>query len=358
MIRQPFDFFVQWHLTERCNLKCTHCYQSGERTGELPLSVIRRVIGEVKAMIEAWEDAYGLSFSLSYNVTGGEPFLRPDLFDVLEDIGSGRGEVSLLSNGTLVTQETAQELAAHAVKGVQVSVEGPERVHDQIRGAGNFKKAMRGVQHLLGAGLSVTLNATLSRLNSSYLGEFVDIASDVGVQRLGFSRLVPAGRGGGLLRYMLGADEVRRLYETAFSIRSAGLEIVSGDPLASLIRSSETDDIGSTPLGGCAAGISGITLLSDGTITPCRRLGVPVGNVQSDSLREVWAASDVLNLLRDRKAYKGRCGQCRRWAVCRGCRAIAYACSASGGGGDFLSEDPQCFLVQGPGAGVQGPDRL
>ncbi len=169
MTRQPFDFFIQWHLTERCNLRCAHCYQSGTCKEEVPFSEIRRVIGEVKEMVETWEDAHDLSFSLSYNITGGEPFLRADLFDVLKEIRGNRGDIYLLTNGTLVTPERAQELAAHGVKGVQVSIEGPEKVHDQIRGRGNFSKAVRGVEHLLEAGITVTLNATLSRINRDYL---------------------------------------------------------------------------------------------------------------------------------------------------------------------------------------------
>lgn len=91
----------------------------------------------------------------------------------------------------------------------------------------------------------------------------------------------------------------------------------------------------------CQAGISGLTLLPDGTIMPCRRLNVPIGNVRKDSLREVWVSSEVLQQLRNKEIYKGKCGICRRWATCRGCRAIAYAHS-----GDLLTEDPQCFISE------------
>jgi AdoMet-dependent heme synthase len=355
LTRQPFDFFIQWHLTEQCNLRCAHCYQAGTRKNELPFSVIRRVTREVKEVVEAWEDAYDLSLSLSYNITGGEPFLRADLFEVLNEIRIVRGEIYLLTNGTLVTPEKAKMLEAHGVHGVQVSIEGPEEVHDRIRGRGNFGKALRGVEHLLQAGIVVTLNATLSRINGEHLADFVNLASKLGVQRLGFSRLVPAGRGAGLLTEMLDGDEVKRLYEEAFSADFPGLEIITGDPIASQMHDDNGEDLGATPVGGCAAGLSGLTFLPDGTITPCRRLPVPIGNIRSDSLREVWATSSVLNLLRDRNAYHGKCGQCARWANCRGCRAIAYAYALSKGKDDLLADDPQCFLKQGPGAGVQGP---
>ena len=141
LTNQAFDFFIQWHLTERCNLKCAHCYQAGVCGDEVPFSEVKRVVAEVKEMIEAWEDAYGLSFSLSYNITGGEQFLRADLFDVLREVRESRGDIYLLTNGTLVTSDKAKRLAAHGVRGVQVSIEGPEKIHDQIRGRGNFTKA-------------------------------------------------------------------------------------------------------------------------------------------------------------------------------------------------------------------------
>ena len=230
------------------------------------------------------------------------------------------------------------------VKGVQVSIEGPEHVHDGIRGKGSFASSLRGIERLLGAGIKVTLNVTLSRINARHASDLVSLALSLGVQRLGFSRLVPSGRGRGLMGEMLSANEVKKLYETLFSKNSAELSIVTGDPVATRMRSGDRVETGAVPFGGCAAGISGLTILPDGTVTPCRRLNIPVGNVRKDSLREIWATSETLNLLRDKGSYKGKCASCPSWANCRGCRAIAYACSQARGENDFLSEDPQCFI--------------
>jgi AdoMet-dependent heme synthase len=348
-IHQAHEFFIQWHLTERCNLRCIHCYQTESNMDELSLFEAKEVVSEVSDMIGAWSDAYDISFSPSFNVTGGEPFLRADLFDILDEISSRGFEVHLLTNGVLVTRERAERLLGLGVRGVQVSIEGPEEIHERIRGKGTFSSSMEGVGHLLGAGLRVTLNVTLSNINAPFFIEIVRLASSLGVQRLGFSRLVPSGRGAGLLDHMLSKAEVKELYERISSLRVDALEIVTGDPVASQMPfASEPEDMGSVPLGGCAAGTTGLTLLPDGTITPCRRLYIPVGNVRRDSLREVWSRSEVLWQLRDRKSYKGRCGTCKRWASCRGCRAISYAGS---GWTDFLAEDPQCFIE----AGEQSP---
>jgi MoaA/NifB/PqqE/SkfB family radical SAM enzyme len=286
-ITSGHDFFIQWHLTERCNLRCSHCYQSGSHgMDELSFEDIREVSEEVSEMLAAWSEVYDIKFSPSFNITGGEPFLRQDLFDILDHLG-GRGfELYLLTNGTLIDREKAVRLAMTSVGGVQVSIEGPEEIHDGIRGKGSFAASLRGISFLLDAGITVTLNATLSEINADHFPEMVSLASSIGAQRLGFSRLVPSGRGAGLVKKMID------------------------------------------------------------TITPCRRLFIPIGNVRRESLREVWATSSILNALRDRSSYRGRCGACRRWAGCRGCRAIAYAYALSKGEDDFLGEDPQCFIEQ------------
>ena len=343
-VTQPQDFFVQLHLTERCNLRCRHCYQSGTRNQELSLAEIRNVAVEVSEMLDTWTDSYDVPFSPSFNITGGEPFLREDIFEVLQEVGDRGFELYLLSNGILIDKKKAQRLAELRVRGVQVSIEGPERIHEEIRGGGSFSSSLKGVRHLLDAGLTVTLNVTLSDINADYFMDMVKLSSSLGVQKLGFSRLVPSGRGSGLLNNMLKKEKVGELYHLIDSLNPEGLQIVTGDPVASQMSDNDKNDSGSFPTGGCAAGISGFTILPDGTVTPCRRLPISIGNVRKDGLREIWATSRVLESLRDKRSYKGKCGKCHRWAFCRGCRAIAYAYSQRKGENDFLAEDPQCFI--------------
>jgi radical SAM protein with 4Fe4S-binding SPASM domain len=178
----------------------------------------------------------------------------------------------------------------------------------------------------------------------------VDLCAALGAQRFGFSRLVPSGRGAGLAERMLAPERVREIYAAMYSIPAAGVEIVTGDPVASQMQTQGNgEDCGAVATGGCAAGLSGLTILPDGTVVPCRRLPIPLGNVRNDSLREIWAASDVLIQLRDRGGYSGKCGACSRWAHCRGCRAIAYASSLARGKADLLADDPQCFIISPDG---------
>ncbi len=339
------EFFIQLHLTERCNLRCTHCYQEGTCSQEMSFGEVRDLVSEVSDMISEWEDSYELRFSRSFNVTGGEPFLRPDLFDILEEIASRGFGLYVLTNGTLVSDRAARMLAEAGVEGVQVSIEGPEAVHDSVRGGGSFSSSIRGISHLLNEEVPVSLNVTLSEFNAARFPEVVELAKSLGIPKVGFSRLVPSGRGLAMVNDSLKAERLRTIYSELLSLRVPGVEIVTGDPIAAQMGSdADLTDCGATPQGGCAAAVSGLTILPDGTVTPCRRLTVPIGNIRHDSLRELWATSPVLESLRDRTSYTGRCGTCPRWSRCRGCRAIAYAHGRLRGHGSFLSEDPQCFI--------------
>ncbi|MEW6569848.1 MAG: radical SAM protein [Nitrospirota bacterium] len=354
-IKTAVDFFIQWHLTERCNLKCRHCYQTGAATEEMSFIEIKEILGEISETFDEWMQAYSLDFSVSFNITGGEPFLRKDLYSILSEIEARGFDIYLLTNGILVDEFRARMLSDIGVKGVQVSMEGPEEIHDSIRGKGSFSSSVRGIRHLVEAGLMVTLNVTLSSVNAQYFMDMVDMGVNLGAEKLGFSRLVPSGRGEAMFKEMLDKQKLEELYKKIFSSEK-GCQIVTGDPVASQLREKpkndgplagiiEQGDMGDVPRGGCAAGVSGLTILPDGTMLPCRRLDIPIGNIRKDSLREVWATSPVLEALRNRNGYKVKCRECKRWANCRGCRAIAYAFSKAKGEDDFLAEDPQCFIT-------------
>jgi radical SAM protein with 4Fe4S-binding SPASM domain len=340
-----FDFFFQWHLTEKCNLHCLHCYQEKGQFKELTFPEIKETLDEISLMLDDWSKNYDLAFQPSINVTGGEPFLRPDLFLILEEMIHQGYDLYLLSNGTLLDRDKARRLSRLPVRGVQISLEGLEKTHEALRGKGRFAGAVKGIEYLVEAGIPVTINTTVSEINRKQFLEMIPLAQSLGARRLGFSRLIPAGQGALLSSHLLKPDQVRELYQEIHSLSPQGLELVSGDPLYRQLESGPPqEDLGSTPHGGCAAGVSGLTLMADGTVTPCRRLPVPLGNVRRDSLRELWSGSPVLEMLRNKNSYLGKCGRCRRWAVCRGCRAMAYAFSRDRGLTRLVGEDPQCFL--------------
>ena len=338
----PLDFFVQLHLTERCNLACRHCYQSAP-VAEMSHQEVRLAITNVKTAVEGWAKDYDMDISPSLHVTGGEPLLRDDLFPILGFARQCGFSTSLMTNGTLVDTATARRIRMAQVGDVQVSLDGLEDTHDRMRGRGTYGQALEGIRRLASEGVPASINVTVSRLNMGQAGELVAVAAQSGAETAAFSRLVPSGQGRRLAQQTLTSREVAAFYRDLKRYRDNDrVTVTSRDPLASI--PDVEGDIPDTevPVAGCAAGMFGVTITADGTVMPCRRMDLGVGNIRTQSFRDLWADSPVLWKLRTRAEYRGRCGTCRFWPVCRGCRAIALAAARAGGSEDFLGSDPQC----------------
>lgn len=338
----PYDFFVQWHLTERCNLKCRHCYQS-EKVSEMSYQEICGAIDNVRSAFQSWVTEYDMQMSPSFHFTGGEPFLRKDLFEILGYVRNCGFSVSLMSNGTLIDSDMARRIREVGVSDVQISLDGLEATHETLRGKGSFSRTLTGIRNLVAQGVEANINLTVSRLNMNETGELVNLAETLGVGAIAFSRLVPTGRGKGLSSEALSCEEVAHFYDELQKLNDQSkIVVTSRDPLAAI--PGMVGDIPQTemPVGGCAAGIFGVTITSDGTIMPCRRMDLAVGNIKEVSFRELWVESPVLESLRKQECYHGGCESCRYWAVCRGCRAIALAYARASGNEDYLGPDPQC----------------
>ena len=338
----PFDFFVQFHLTERCNLACRHCYQSGP-VSEMNYEEVCGAVADVKTAIEGWAKDYEMDVSPSLHFTGGEPLLRQDLFSILRYAWGCGFSISLMSNGTMIDRLVAEQLKAAEVADVQISLDGLESVHDSLRGRTAFQRALAGITSLIDEGVETNINLTVSRINMNQAGQLVALAEELGVSGIAFSRLVPSGRGKLLADQVLTTQEVAAFYNDLRQYRNkTEVVVTSRDPLAAI---ADLDgDIPQTdlPMGGCAAGMFGVTITADGTVMPCRRMDLSIGNIKTDRFRDLWADSPVLWQLRTRTDYHGGCEKCRYWPVCRGCRAIALAFARANGSEDYLGPDPQC----------------
>jgi len=160
-------------------------------TGE----VLREIDGAAE-MFEAWESEQNIAVTPSIHFTGGEPLLYAGFWDALHHAGKAGCSVAVMTNGCLVTDEDALRFRDLGVFEVQISLEGPESLHDAIRGRGSFGAALRGGERLSRAGVNVSANVTLSRINSPFVEKTVEIARKSGFSGIGFSRLVPCGNGG------------------------------------------------------------------------------------------------------------------------------------------------------------------
>ncbi len=325
------------NLTHNCNLRCSYCYAGPKHQRSMSLRTALQSIDFLAGQSKG---------RCTITLFGGEPLLEFGLIRQLVEYSQKTYDSKIAfrmsSNGTLITPEVSRRLKESRIESVQVSLEGLESTHDHIRGHGSFGRAVAGIKELLSARVSTHVNLTLSRLNAAELEALAQFAGELGVDRVTYSRLVACGSGTGLAGEMLTPEELAALHRQLRKRGVGGTRISSRDPL-SLVAGWEGDvPQGDFPVGGCAAGVFGVTIASDGGIMPCRRMGLVIGNIRTDSLRRLWIESPVLAALRERHAYHGGCDSCRYWAVCRGCRAVALAASRARGGEDYLGPDPEC----------------
>lgn len=337
---RPERLVLQWHLTERCNLRCTHCYQEEYGGTELPLADLLPIVGRFHDLLDhVREERQAPQITGRITLTGGEPFLHDDLFFLLEAITSRpeEFEFAILTNGTLLDGETVARVAGLGPAYVQVSLEGGRETHDRIRGEGTFDLAIEGMRRLVRSGVRVLLSFTAQRSNFREFPEVAQIGIGLGVARVWSDRLIPHGSGSLDPDRLLGPEDAREFFRimrrvrSETSLRFCKTEIAMGRALQFLAG-------GDTPYH-CGAGERLITLMPDGTVLPCRRMPIVVGNALETSLREIWRNNELLRKLRDPERIPAGCEGCIHNRACRGgLRCLAYAVD-----GDPFCADPDCW---------------
>ncbi len=329
------EFYFQWHITEKCNLRCKHCYHDNYiSNNELNLAELKQIANKINAVVNKW----GKTGTLS--ITGGEPFVVPEkLFPLFQHINSLEhiSYFDILSNGSLIDQDILDRLINFKkIRRVQLSLEASEKnLNDQIRGEGSFDKTLSAIRLLKKNNFQVAVMMTVSRLNKNEVEPLVELLKDEGVDTFSTERFMPEGNGIGLKDEFLNTEELKDIFQNIYSLamEEKDIRILLYRPLFALFNSDDPT-VGAM----CSAGTNALTIMHDGTIYTCRRLPIPIGNAVKDSLYKVWYSSDTLWNIRNNKNIKGKCANCEFTPVCRGCRALAYATT-----GDYLAEDPQCW---------------
>ncbi len=328
------EFYFQWHLTERCNRACRHCYQDGTPFAELPLDRILIIIEKMEEALQKW----GKKGTLS--LTGGEPFIRKaDLYALMDRADQSEDILyyDILTNGSLISGADARLLAGHSrLRRVQVSLEGATAAsNDAVRGSGSFDSTIAAIARLRDNDIPVSVMTTITRSNKDEIPDLIDFLGKEGVATFALERLIPEGSGAGMLDEVLTKDELRRLYESIYKIATnrSPVRILLYRPLFALIAP-EDPTVGAL----CSAGNTALTIMPDGTVYPCRRLPIPIGNVLTDGLFKIWYGSQVLWRIRNPQNLSSKCRNCDLLTQCRGCRAMAYFTN-----GDYMAEDPQCW---------------
>lgn len=342
------EFGFQWHITDRCNLRCTHCYQEDySGSNELGLDGLKQVADEIIRTLSKWNKKGDIA------ITGGEPLLKEEMFPLIHYLESADeiSSLDILSNGTLISDKIlAQIQELTKLRCVQLSMEGasPES-NDAIRGKGTFQKVMKAIRLLRSGGVKTNIMFTLQRRNLGDIPSLIDLAVAEGISVLTIERFVPIGSGAKIREELLSPEGIKRVFDyiserAEQEINRGGLTSISRSrPLWVMCNSNTvfpcTDTSNKDTADGiCSVGLDGLCILPDATVLPCRRLPIPIGNLKNNSLLKIWHTSDLLWEIADKRNLKGKCNSCEFITQCSGCRAMAYACT-----GDYLAEDPQCW---------------
>jgi len=338
---KPKSSFLQWHITERFNLRCKHCYQTPYVTPEMPLPKMLSIVDEYVELLDLW----GIDGRMQ--VTGGEPFVRKDIFDILEKIHENRNKLkfNIMSNGFYITKDIAKRLKDLKIDFFQISIEGEEHTNDYIRGKGAYKRIVEGAKILVEEGIHTSFSFTATSINSKEYFKVLEIAKSLGVNSLWSDRLVPWGAGKQIQEQMLQPLDVKEHYEKVTKIskeleKNGSKTKLSRNRTLYFMADPEKQDHHPWANHCDGVGTRGMTVLCDGTVYPCRRLPIKVGNVMQQSLFEIWYANEWMWKLRDKNNYKNeKCGSCELFERCGG----GAPCIAYGYSGTPFATDPQCW---------------
>lgn len=346
----PKNLLLQWHITDRCNLRCAHCYQDAYSGRELGFEDWLSIVEQFKAFLASRSGDGKPALRGHINVTGGEPFARPEFPRLLDTFAAHRHLFSfaVLSNGTLIDSALAQRLADWQVGFVQVSIDGGRATHDRIRGVGNYDRVVEAAGHLVQAGVRTVISFTANRANFREFEEVARLARRLKVWRVWADRLIPCGQGDALREQVLTPQETRELFEIMGRARVEARRGWFNRTDVSMRRALQFLVGGGEPYR-CTAGESLVTVMPNGDVYPCRRLPIRVGNLQDSTLDALYSC-DLFRALRAPQACASGCQDCLYRSVCRGgLRCLAHAMT-----GDPFTADPGCWLAQVPAQAATG----
>lgn len=337
---------IAWEITRSCNLSCAHCRAAaefGHYKGELSLDEIKKVIDNIVTISNP-----------ILILTGGEPLLRPDIWEII-DYCHEKGAMPVVgTNATLITDEIAAKLAEHKIPRISVSIDfATAEEHDAFRGEpGCFDASIEGIKAAKRHGVGVQINTTVTKQNVHELPAIHDLAEELGVDAFHIFMLVPTGRGSDLIDLELSPEESEKALTWAYERqKTSPLHFKPTDSphyyrIIRQLAKKEGKKVTREEYGmdamtrGCLGGITFGFISHVGDVQPCGYFDMQLGNVKEQPFSEIWTNSKVFNDLRDYSLLKGKCGACEYKAVCGGCRARALEVT-----GDYMESEPYCAYI-------------
>ncbi len=325
----PIQVFFQ--LTKYCNLACKHCWADAGSPRSRELTII-----EVRQMLDQMAELGVFKLRLG----GGEPLGRGDCFDIIEYANSKGIKVSLSTNATMATKAVASRLGELDIDEIKISLDASsEKSYDYIRNERSYRKAMRGIKNLKDfVDAPIVFHSVLQRDNLTEIPALVKATEKMGVDRLIFTAIIPAGRARQNPKSILSNDEITSALELAQRIgKSSRVKI-------------ETPLKIPPPYGqkklfegfGSEEGHVFCHIASDGTVAPSGMLVdlLPAGNIRETPLKDLWRHSTVFKNMRSAPGNP-ICNSCDYFRSCRGgSRARTYVAL-----GSLTEPDPVCTIA-------------
>ncbi len=320
---------VEIEITNACNLNCKHCYVNREKIDFMQYDTAKSIIDQCAEM-----GVHRIVF------TGGETLLHKSLIRLARYAkAQGIQEIVLFTNGLLIDEDNAQQLSVFNFVQISIDVLPGKKGHFRIEYANEVEKR---VKLLKSKNITVALLATLHHSLLPFISDMVQYAKRLDI-RIAFDKLIPIGDDEELKKECLTPSELKSaLYELSSWIHK-GYNVGCSDPLLFLVDKERMQYYKSIKRegikGGCTAGIASLYIAVDGEAYSCPFVQVSAGNLKFQPLKELWYKSPILNQIRDRKSYKGKCGRCKFLDFCGGCRGASLYHTKS-----LTDSDPNCFL--------------
>jgi len=346
MIKEFEPKWIAWEITRRCNLKCVHCRSSSEMEAkghpDFPKEEAYRILDDISGYAKP-----------VVVLSGGEPLLRKDVFDIAKYGTSKELRMCMATNGSLVTDEICVSMKDSGIRMVSLSLDGSTaEVHDNFR---NQKGAFDGVVNAAGLfnkhGIKFLINSSFTKRNQQEIPKVLKLAKQLGATAWYMFMIVPTGRGEDIMNELISKEDYEELLEWHYQMEKNEKDILVRPTCAphyyrvvlqkqkeegeKMERRTLSFSTGGSK--GCLAGQLISLIDVDGNVLPCSYFPKSAGNIRESSFKDIWENSELFKDMRNFKAYKGRCGSCEYVNVCGGCRARAYAVT-----GDYMDEEPFC----------------
>ena len=337
---------IAWEVTRSCNLACKHC-RAEAHTDPYPGEFSTK---EAKALIDTFPETGNPILIF----TGGEPLLRPDIFELVAYARQKGLRPVMAPNGTLITPEIARKIHEAGIARCSISIDGAQsESHDTFRGVpGAFDAAMRGIACLKAAGVEFQINTTVTKSNLENFKDIFALADRLGAAAWHIFLLVPMGRAAQLAEEVISAEEYEKVLNWFYDFRKTTtmhLKATCAPHYYRIMRQrAGIDGLAVTPENfgmdamtrGCLGGTGFCFISHTGQVQPCGYLELDCGNVRDAPFPEIWRSSRHFLEFREPAAYAGKCGSCEYHKVCGGCRARAYSLT-----GDHLAQEPLCTYI-------------